>query len=199
MAIYPSSPPGVRSPGSRFIVAFQNTGRTDLALNLGVSLANGKTQYPDKTVLILTDQGRPRTLTLRVPAVKGGGASPFIIRLAPGATSSFSVNLEDYWVAPSGNFDTRLKPGYPYAIEARFTGEATAQPISASASNDATAPFWTGSVKSKRFHFSVGPGYWPYRRFAPYAYSPYGPYPYPPPYAQYPYPPPYSTPPPPPQ
>jgi hypothetical protein len=195
MAIYPSSPPGVRSPGSRFIVAFQNMGKTDLALNLGVSLANGRTQYPDKVVLVVADPNGPHTLTLRKPGVKGS-ASPFIVSLAAGSTTSFSVNLEDYWAAPSGNFDTKLKPGYPYTIEGSFAGQAMAAPIPASATNAGPAYLWTGYVKSKRFHFTVGAAYGPYPRYAPYAYPPNGPYPYPPPYGR-PYPPP--PPPPPPQ
>jgi hypothetical protein len=199
MAVYPVSPRDRGTPGIRFNVALRNTGKTDLDVNLGTSLDNGKTQYPDKIVLILNDEERARTLAFREPKWAANGTSPLIVRIAAGGKYSFSVNLDDYWFPPSGKFDTRLKPGYYYAIEARFTGEATAQPVGASDSNGgAPATFWAGSIKSKRLRFTVGPayayGYYPRPRYV--RYWPYGPYPYPPPYGS-PYPPPPPPPPPP--
>jgi hypothetical protein len=174
----------------------KNVGRSELALNLGTSLGNGKTLYRDKVVLILGDEDKSRTLIVRQTGIVAGRVDPLVVRLAPGATYSFPVNLDDYWVSPSDNFSTRLRPGY-YAIEARFTGVPTSQPVPASVINGRSLPpYWTGTLKSKKLRFVVGSGY-PYgygygygppRRF--YGYGPYGPYAYPP------YPPPPPPPPP---
>jgi hypothetical protein len=196
MAVYPVSPRIRQLTGIRFNVALQNTGKTDLDVNLGTSVGNGRMLYPDKIALVLSDEDRPRTLALRETKEAASGATPLIVRIAAGSKYSFSVNLDDYWFPPSGKFDTKLKPGY-YAIEARFTGGATAQPVATSASNaSGPAAFWTGSIKSKRLRFSVGPGYaygyYPRPRFV--RYWPYGPYPYPP-YGYPPYPPPPPPPP----
>jgi hypothetical protein len=189
MAVYPA-PPAHRAPGVRFVVVFQNTGKDNLAVNLGVFAANEKKPYPNNIVLVLTDMDRPRTLALRDTGANAPGATPMVVRMNPGGTYSFSVNLNDYWFPPNGDFGTNLSPG-PYSVEARFTGQTAAAPAPISATSNTSASFWIGSIKSKKTHFYVGgPGYWPYRRYGPYGYAPYGPYGYPPPYYGRPYPPP---------
>jgi hypothetical protein len=52
----------------KFRVELQNAGEDDLILNLGITLANGRKQYPKDIVLLLTDsQGKARRFELKEP------------------------------------------------------------------------------------------------------------------------------------
>jgi hypothetical protein len=68
---------GVQSKPPTFIVELRNVGESDLILNLGVMLANGRKQYPNAVALTLTDaQGKSRRLDLREPAAVAGRLDP---------------------------------------------------------------------------------------------------------------------------
>jgi hypothetical protein len=58
-------------------------------LNLGSMLVNGRKQYPDTVVLILTDsQGKSQTLEFRGPAGVAGRVDPLSVPIPAGSTCS---------------------------------------------------------------------------------------------------------------
>jgi hypothetical protein len=156
MSIYAetASRPGSNPP--KFRVEFRNTGESDLILRLGVMLANGKRQYPNAVVLSLTDAtGTSRQLNLREPFAVAGRLDPFILPMPVGASFSFSVDLDNYWAANSGEFGYKLKPG-SYSIQAQLTGKSVSQQdANLDVKGIALIPYWQGAVSSKQLPFNV--------------------------------------------
>ena len=69
MTIYLDRAEGVPSKAPKFRIELRNAAEKDLVVNLGMMLANGKMQYPNALVLILTDaQRKSRRLDLRFAA-----------------------------------------------------------------------------------------------------------------------------------
>jgi len=107
----------------KFKVELRNAGKNDLILNLGIMLANGRKQYPNAIVLILTDQdGKSRRLELRDPAVIAGRMDPLIVPLPVGSSYSLPVDLDRYWAAASREFEYKLNPGN-YSLVTEFQEE----------------------------------------------------------------------------
>jgi hypothetical protein len=107
----------------RFRVELCNVGAKDLLLNLGAKSRDGRRQYLTAVSLVLVDaQGRSQWLELKrtVPA-SDAGTEPLSLPLPVGATFSFPVDLDDYWVATSKELDHRLKPG-TYLVAAHLHG-----------------------------------------------------------------------------
>jgi hypothetical protein len=62
----------------KFRVDLQNAGEDDLILNLGITLANGRKQYPKDIVLLLTDSpGKARRFELKEPFYVAGRVDSF--------------------------------------------------------------------------------------------------------------------------
>jgi len=137
----------------KFRVELQNAGEDDLILNLGITLANGRKQYPKEIVLILTDsQGKARRFNLKGPAVIAGRVDPLIVPLPVGSTFSILVDLEKYWAA-SNEFGYKLEPG-TYFLEAQFSGRGLMQQeANLDVKGLALMPYWTGSITSNRLQF----------------------------------------------
>ena len=142
------------SKAPKFRVELQNAGQDDLILNLGITLANGRKQYPKDIVLLLTDsQGKARRFELREPAYIAGRVDPLIVPLPVGSTFSIPVDLEKYWAAASKEFEYKLKPGM-YFLEAQFTGRGLTQSeANLDVKGLALMPYWTGSITSNRLQF----------------------------------------------
>jgi hypothetical protein len=119
-------------------------------------LANGRKQYPNHIVLIVTDsQGKARRFDLREPGAIGDRADPLIVPLPVGSTFSIPVDLDKYWAAASEEFDYKLKPG-TYFLEAQFDGRGvTQQEANLDVKGIALMPYWIGSVTSNRLQFEV--------------------------------------------
>ena len=145
-----------QSKGPKFRVELRNAGKYDLILNLGIMLANGRKQYPNDIVLIVTDsQGKARRFDLREPGAIAGRADPLIVPLPVGSTFSIPVDLDKYWAAASEEFDYKLKPG-TYFLEAQFDGRGvTKQEANLDVKGIALMPYWTGSITSNRLRFEV--------------------------------------------
>jgi len=142
------------SKAPKFRVELQNAGQDDLILNLGITLANGRKQYPKDIVLLLTDsQGKARRFELREPAYIAGRVDPLIVPLPVGSTFSIPVDLEKYWAAASKEFEYKLKPGM-YFLEAQFSGRGLTQSeANLDVKGLALMPYWTGSITSNRLQF----------------------------------------------
>lgn len=140
----------------KFRVELQNAGEDDLVLNLGLTLANGRRQYPKDIILILTDsQGKARRFDLRGPAHVAGRMDPLIVPLPVGSTFSIAVDLDKYWAAASKEFEYKLKPG-TYFLEAQLSGRGlTQQEAKLDVKGLALMPYWTGSITSNRLRFEV--------------------------------------------
>jgi hypothetical protein len=156
MTIYLDRADGVPSKASKFRVELRNAAKKDLVVNLGMMLANGKMQYPNAVVLILTDaQRKSRRLDLREPWAIAGRVDPFVLPIPIGATFSIPVDLDKYWAAESKNFDYKLKPG-TYSLEAQFTGRSVSQQeANLDVKGIALMPYWTGTVASNQLRFEV--------------------------------------------
>ena len=82
----------VKTP--KFRVELRNAEESDLTLNLGIMLDNGRKQYPTATFLNLTDtQGKSRRL-----------------------------DLDRYFAAASKEYEYKPTPG-TYSLEAQYTGK----------------------------------------------------------------------------
>jgi hypothetical protein len=146
----------MQSKAPKFKIEIHNVGDSDLILNLGITLANGKKQYPNAIVLAITDpQGETRRFTLREPAFVAGRMDPLILPIPVDASFSIPVDLDKYWVAASGEFDYKFKPG-TYSLEAQFTGKGVSQrEANLDVQGIALMPYWTGAVTSNQQQFKV--------------------------------------------
>jgi hypothetical protein len=155
MTIYIDQAETTQSKVPKFRVELRNYGETDLVLNLGAMLGNGRKQYPSAVDLSLTDaQGKSRRLDLVLPPV-AGRLDPFILPLPAGATFSVPVVLDKYIAAATEDVDYKLKPG-TYFLEAQFTGIGVSQQdANLDVKGIALMPYWTGTVTSNRVQFEV--------------------------------------------
>jgi hypothetical protein len=156
ITIYLDQAEGVPSKAPKFRVELRNAAQKDLVVNLGMMLANGKMQYPNAVVLVLTDaQGKSRTLDLREPWAIAGRVDPFVLPIPIGATFSIPVDLDNYWAAESKEFGYKLKPG-TYSLEAQYTGRSVSQQeANLDVQGIALMPYWTGTVASNHLRFEV--------------------------------------------
>ena len=156
MTIHLDQAEGVQSKAPKFRVEMRNVGESDLILNLGIMLANGKKQYPNAVVLTLTDaQGKSRRLDLREPAAVAGRLDPLVLPIPVCAAFSIPVNLDKYWAATSKEFDYKLKPGN-YWLEGQFTGKGVSQQeANLDVKGIALMPYWMGTVTSNHLQFEV--------------------------------------------
>ncbi|MFY9803413.1 MAG: hypothetical protein WA211_09780 [Candidatus Acidiferrales bacterium] len=156
MTIYRERAASVPGKAPKFRIELRDAGENDLVLNLGMMLANGRKQYPDAVVLILTDaQAKSRRLDLIGPGGIAGRVDPFVLPLPAGATFSIPVELDKYWAAESKDFDYKLKPG-AYTLEAQFTGKGVSQQeANLDVKGIALMPYWTGTVTSNRLRFEI--------------------------------------------
>jgi hypothetical protein len=156
MTIHLDQAEGGQSKAPKFTVELRDAGETDLILNLGVMLANGRKQYPRYVVLTLTDsQGKSRRLELKEPWFVAGRMGPLVVALPVGSTFSIPVDLEKYWAAASKEFDYKLKSG-TYFLEAQFTArDFSQQEANLDMKGIALMPYWTGTVTSNRLQFEA--------------------------------------------
>jgi hypothetical protein len=134
----------------KFRVELRNAEESDLTLNLGIMLDNGRKQYPTAVFLNLTDaQGKSRRLDLIGPPAVAGRVDAFVLSLPVGATFSMLVDLNKYLAAASKEYDYKPTPG-TYSLEAQFTGKGVPRDIDLLAGH-----YWEGTVKSNRLRFDV--------------------------------------------
>ncbi|MGB9242839.1 MAG: hypothetical protein WCC03_05755 [Candidatus Acidiferrales bacterium] len=140
---------GVQVKIPKFRVELHNTEESDLTLNLGIMLDNGRKQYPTAVFLNLTDaHGKSRRLDLIGPPAVAGRLDTFVLSLPGGATFSMPVDLDRYFAA-SKEYDYKPTPGI-YSLEAQFTGRGVPHDIDLLLGH-----YWEGTVKSNRLRFEV--------------------------------------------
>jgi len=140
----------VRAKIPKFRVELRNAGASDLTLNLGFMLGNGRKQYPTAVFLILTDeQGKSRRFDLIGPPGVAGRLDTFVLPLPVGATFSIPVDLDKYFAAASREYDYKLTPG-TYSLEAQFTGERLSRDVDLPLGS-----YWEGTLTSNQLRFEV--------------------------------------------
>ena len=122
MSISALDPSGLNVPA--FQVALRNSGERDVTLNLGIMLANGKVQLPDRVRLSLVDaDGRRRELRFfdkRYPAV-AGRVDDYVVPLRAGSTYVLILSLAQFWAPDTKEFEIKLPPGKSQ-LAAHFEG-----------------------------------------------------------------------------
>lgn len=152
MSIAATKSDKVDSPS--FQVAFQNVGEQDVLLSLGMMLANGKVQLPDRIRLVLTDTtGQKRELYFsdkRYPGVRGR-VDEYRVPLRAGSTYSLNLKLDQFWSPSTKEFVLNLKPG-KYQVSAQFDGVGE-KPRNWGQKDIGLMNYWKGKVQSNVLSF----------------------------------------------
>ncbi len=159
-----------------FQVALRNVGHQDIAVSLGVMLANGNSKFPKKITLDLTDSnGTTRKLRYSKPAFIAGRLDDYVVLLRPidhissqaavregdrtmtfpddsivtlasGPIYSFRIRLSDFWSPDTKEFQVALSKG-KYQVTAQLEGDGPTLHSSWS-SNIASMKSWKGQLQS---------------------------------------------------
>jgi len=130
-----------------FQISFENVGRQDVTLNLGMMLANGKpltgtALFPTNIRIHLTDvAGATRELHFLAPSV-AGRVDDYVVPLRVGSTYTLKVPLSNFWSPVSGEVPVKLTPGEVQA-SARFAGGGALHESGKFIRN-----YWEGSLRS---------------------------------------------------
>jgi hypothetical protein len=156
MAMHLDRTKGTQSRTPRFTVELRNAGERDIVVNLGSMLANGKSQYPSAIALTLTDaHGKSRRLELRGPAGVAGRVDQLVLPIPVGARFAIRVDLRNYWVPVTEEFEIKLKRGV-YSIQAQLTGKGVSyDDANLDMKGLSAMPLWQGTVTSNRIRFEV--------------------------------------------
>lgn len=134
-------------------VTLQNIGTNDLALDLGIMLANGKYQLPNNFGLNITD-GTGKVLKLsffdrRFGAISGR-IDDYAIPLRAGSTYLLKMQLDQFYSGAAGIWGMKLGPE-KYEITAEFEG-TDARAVNSDDAGLRLMNFWTGKLKSNTVH-----------------------------------------------
>ena len=145
-----SSVPGGTEPAAapQFHIVIENMGDSDVVINLGSMLSNGRVMFPEAVRMVLTDSQGARELQYfdrRYPAI-AGRVDDFIVGLRAGSLYAIRVSLDQYW-------SIKLPRGQ-YRIEARFEGQG-AQSLNLDTPGIALLNFWKGILRSNSLAFEI--------------------------------------------
>jgi hypothetical protein len=128
---------------ARIAVAFENVGKDDIMVNVGMMLANGKKQLPTAIRLTAVDsQNRRHVLLHNLPGV-AGRVDPFLVPLPAGSRYSLPVALSNY----TSDFTDGKLPAGSYKLTAECAGGPIDRP-NADVGGLATFPLWSGPAVS---------------------------------------------------
>jgi len=137
------------SSGSRLELAFRNVGNRDVTLNLGVMMANGKVQLPDRVAIKFTDaQGQTRLFKFgdkRYPGV-AGRLDDYVVPLRVGSMYTLQLTLDQFWCQETKEFSIPLLSGDNY-LTAHFEGTG-ANAVNSDMPGITLMNFWLGDVES---------------------------------------------------
>ena len=137
------------SSGSNLRLAFANVGDRDVTLNLGIMLANGKVQLPNRVAIKFTDaQGKTRLFRFgdkRYGAI-AGRVDDYVVPLRIGSTYSLQLTLDQFWCQETKEFSIPLLLGDNY-LTAQFEG-TSANAVNLDMPGIKLMNFWLGKVES---------------------------------------------------
>lgn len=176
-----SGPTSNDSKVPEFQVSLRNVGQQEIAVSLGIMLANGNSKFPRRTTLNLTDaNGTIRKLRYWKPASVAGRVDDYVVLLMPierfssqvavreedrpstlsddsivtiasGPIYSFRISLSDFWSPDTKEFEVSLSHG-KYQVTAQLEGDSPTLHSSWS-SNIASMKSWKGQLKSNTLEF----------------------------------------------
>jgi len=121
----------------------RNSGEKDVVLNLGIMLANGKVQLPDKISFNLTDaNGKNRKFDFfdGMFGVIAGRVDDYIVPLRSGSIYGLKIGLDNLYSLGTNEIGSKLPSG-KYQITAQFEGDgATIRHLSVNS--------WKGKLQS---------------------------------------------------
>lgn len=135
-----------------FQIALQNIGEQDVTLNLGMMLANGKVQLPEKISLNVTDaSGKTRSFKFFNPkyAAIAGRVDDYVVPLRAGSTYTLVIPFDYFWSLSANQTVSQLPPG-KYKITAQFEGRGAEI---AGNSDIKLMNFWKGEAQSNALTF----------------------------------------------
>jgi len=137
------------SSGSNLELAFRNVGDRDAMLNLGVMIANGKVQLPDRIAIKFSDaQGKTRLFKFgdkRYPGV-AGRLDDYVVPLRAGSMYTLQLTLDQFWCQETKEFSIPLLSGDNY-LTAQFEGTG-AHAVNLDMPGIKLMNFWLGNVES---------------------------------------------------
>lgn len=134
-------------------IALENVATNDMALDLGIMLANGKYQLPNNIGLNITDStGKVLKLNFfdrRFGAISGR-IDDYAIPLRAGSTYILKMQLDQFYSGAAGIWGMKLDAG-SYDISAEFTG-TDAKAVNSDDADLRLMNFWTGKLSSNTVH-----------------------------------------------
>jgi hypothetical protein len=131
------------------MLALQNVSDHDLTLNLGVTMANGKVQLPDRVAIKFTDaQGKTRIFKFadkRYPAV-AGRVDDYVVPIRAGSSYTLVLKSDQFWCHETNEFSIVLSSG-DNQLTAQYEG-AGATALNADMAGVRLMNFWPGKVES---------------------------------------------------
>jgi hypothetical protein len=129
-----------------FQVSFRNSGTDDLFLNLGLTLANGRSHHPVAVSLVLVEPGgHSLELKLKEPAYVAGRIDDYAVRVPTLAVHVLAFRLSEF-------YGPKLPKGR-YRISARFRGRGAT--ISNIGQDWTGWNFWQGTLESAVGEFEI--------------------------------------------
>ena len=135
--------------GSNLQLALRNVGERDLTLNLGIMLANGKVQLPNRIAIKFTD-ARSKTRVFQFGDLKygfvAGRVDDYVVPLRVGSTYTLQFTLDKFWCQETKEFSIPLLAGENH-LTAQFEG-AKASAVNLDMQRIALMHYWLGRVES---------------------------------------------------
>jgi hypothetical protein len=132
------------------LFTIRNVGEKDVILNLGMMLANGKVQLPNRISFSLTDSdGKAREFHFFDPrhAVVAGRVDPYAVPLRSGSAYALRIGLDNFHYSNASEWGVASKlPAGRYQITARFEGDGAMLSY-------LVAPSWAGRLQSNTLTF----------------------------------------------
>lgn len=141
-----------------FRVILENVGDDDLAVNIGIMLANGRAQYPNAIWLLAEGpDGRKQQLIPNGPGRIAGRVDPMLVPLPAGASYAVRCTLNQFSIGESAEPAAHLKPGV-YRISAVYDSAKARTFERKNVMSFFSARHWKGTVRSAPRSFDLGGG-----------------------------------------
>ena len=135
--------------GHNLQLTLRNVGDHDLTLNLGMMLANGRVQLPNRLAIKFTDvHGNTRLFKFgdkRYPGVFGR-VDDYVVSLRVGSTYTLQLTLDQFWCQETKEFSIPLDSNDDH-LTAQFEGTGAAF-VNLDTQGMKLMNFWLGKVNS---------------------------------------------------
>ena len=139
----------LNTSGSNLELTFRNVGDRDVTLNVGVMMANGRVQLPNRIAIKFTDaQGKTRLFTFGEKQYPGvaGRLDDYVLPLRAESMYTLQLTLDQFWCQETKEFSIPLLSGDNY-LTAQFEGTG-AHAVNLDMPGIKLMNFWLGKVES---------------------------------------------------